>query len=286
MLWNPQEIAELQALVASDEPWVQRRLAEMKKWKRQKPWYNLFAYAILGDQKAGQAEKKYLLRIVGTHPRTYEEWEHGGRHFDCTIDALRYDVLYDLLTPEEREQIAATFRDYIAYQMTDDKVYNHLSWLPNMQWPRPMTASYMAVALRDEQLIRDLWASNGGWKMYYDDNLLDKGFYIEEFGKMTAMVGQKLIYGRSLQRLGLNELGFGYVGKHGATTAGFMSTYMDITYPQIKIPGGMPHFGTITMGDSKGGAFKRRKGDTRPAAPRIFQRNIIPGFFARPRNRW
>jgi hypothetical protein len=51
---------------------------------------------------AGEAEKKYLLGIIGKHPKEFESLEHGGRHFTCYLDTLRYDAVHDLLTPEER----------------------------------------------------------------------------------------------------------------------------------------------------------------------------------------
>ena len=281
LLWNNDEIAALKETVASNEPWVQQRLQEMREWRRPKLWYQLFATAILDDDKARQAVKKQLLQIVGKHPKQFEEWEHGGLHYDTHMAALTYDLIYHDLSEDERDQIEATFREHIAYQLTDEKVYNHISWLPNMQWPRPMSAAFMALALRDEALIRDLWAANGGWKMYFDRCMVGRGFYQEEFGKMTAMTGQKLLYARGLRRLGLDELGFGYVGANGATLENFLMTFQDILYPRIEIPGGMPHYAQITMGDSKGGGLGRRKrGDTRIPPPHVFQRNLIPGYLS------
>ena len=282
LLWNAEEIAALKETVASNEPWVQQRLGEMKSWKRQKLWYQMFAAAILEDEKALTNLKKYLARIVGKHPRQFEEWEHGGRHYDTHQAALIYDLIYNEMSEEERAPIEATFREHIAYQLTDDKVYNFISWLPNMQWPRPMSAFYMSLALRDEALIRELWAANGGWKMYFDDSIVGRGFYQEEFGKMTAMSGQKLLYARGLRRLGLDELGFGYTGKNGANLLNFFKSFQDVLYPRIDIPGGMPHYPQITMGDSKGGGVggRRKKGDTRLPVPHVFQRNLIPGFLA------
>jgi hypothetical protein len=151
--------------------------------------------------------------------------------------------------------------------------FTRTSWLPNMQWPRPMTAHLMAVALRDEKLIRECFNSSGGWKYYFDDYLADGQFYGEEFGKQYSMIGEMFLWCRGLERLGLDELGYGYTGKGGATMRRYVESVVTIGYPRVEIPGGAPHYPQITMGDARGSALDG-------APPYAFQKSIVAGQLA------
>lgn len=232
---------------------------------------NIYKYQVLGDKKAGENEKKYLLGIIGKTPQDFEKLEHGGRHYDCYLDALRYDAVYDLLTPEERTKIEDTFRVAIDYQLTDTKVYTRTSWLPNMQWPRVMSAHIMAVALKDDARLQKLINGNGGFKWYFDSYVTPEGFYMEEFGKHYSMIGEILIFAQGMERLGLNDQAFGYTGKGGATIRKYLESILAVGYPRIEIPGGMPHYGKVTMGDARSNGFSG-------APPYVFQHAIITGF--------
>lgn len=93
---------------------------------------------------------------------------------------LRYDALYDRLSPAERRGLEHKFRDFIKHHCEEEKLqFTRTSWLPNMQWPRPLTAHLMAVALRDEKLIRRCFASRGGRQCYFDDYLADRPVGLE-----------------------------------------------------------------------------------------------------------
>ena len=172
----------------------------------------------MGDESVVEAEKKYLVSLIGNDPRKFKGDTGGGRHYDQYLNVLRYDALYDRLSEAERRGLEDTFRDFIKHHCEEETLqFTRTSWLPNMQWPRPMTAHLMAVALRDEKLIRQCFKSRGGWKFYFDDYLADGQFYGEEFGKQYSMIGEMFLWCRGVERLGLNELGFGYTGKGGAT---------------------------------------------------------------------
>ena len=129
------------------EPWAKTEYERLLKEEGGlgRTFRNLFKYAAMGDRKAGEAERDYLLKIIGTHPSQYENLDQDGRHYDCYLDAVRFDAVYDLLTPEQVKKIEETFRAYIAFQLEDKKLYTRTSWLPNMQWPRPIAAHLMAV---------------------------------------------------------------------------------------------------------------------------------------------
>jgi hypothetical protein len=140
-----------------------------------------------------------------------------------------------------------------------------------MQWPRVMSAHLMAVALGDEKLIRQLINSNGGWKYYFDEYIADGQFYNEEFGKHYSMIGEMLLFCRGLERLGLNDLGYGYTGKHGATMRRYVESIINVGYPRVEIPGFPSHYPKITMGDARGANIEG-------APPYVFQHSIVPGF--------
>lgn len=279
ILWTPAEAKSIRQRIET-EPWA---AAEYDRLLKQtglgQPFRNLFRYVVMGDLKAGENEKNYLLGIIGTHPKTFEKLEHGGRHYDCYLDALRYDAVYDLLTAEQRQKIEETFRAYIAYQLEDKKFYSRTSWLPNMQWPRPMAAHLMAVSLRDEAAIRSLINGNGGWKWYFDEYIADGQFYMEEFGKHYSMIGEMLLFCRGLERLGLNETGYGYTGKGGATMRRYLESIINVGWPRTEFPGGLPRYAKITMGDAKGGS----------SAPGFAQHAFVEGNLAgqsRPNSLW
>src|SRR5208282_5936612 len=198
----------------------------------------------------------------------------GGRHYDQYLSVLRYDVLYDRLSDSERRGLEATFRDFIQHHCHEENLkFTRSSWLPNMQWPRPMTAHLMAVALRDEKLIRECFHSAGGWKYYFDDYLADGQFYGEEFGKQYSMIGEMFLWCRGAERLGLDELGYGYTGKGGATMRRYVESVVNIGYPRVEIPGGMPHYPQVTMGDARTSGFDA-------APPYVFQKSIVMGHLA------
>ncbi len=277
ILWTQADIAAMKQRMQED-PVMKESWARYAGERRAKPYAQFFKVAVLEDAKAIQAEKKYLLGIVGKHPKQFEKLEHGGRHFTCYLDVIRYDLLYDHLSPEEREQVEKTFRKHIAYQLTDTKDYSRVAWLPNMQWPRPMSAQLMAVALGDEALIREILHANGGFIPYMNDYLADGRFYFEEFGKQRVMLTEMMLLCKGLEQLGLNELGFGYTGTGGATMRKHMlSTAVDQAFPAVPLPNGTLHIPRITMGDAKGSAFKE-KGSLRPL--KMFQHGVVRGYIS------
>ena len=244
--------------------------ATTRRWAR--PSASCSATSSWAIARQARRERDYLLKIINTSPRQFENLDQDGRHFDCYLDALRYDAVHDLLTPQQAKQVEDTFRVYIDYQLGDRKEYTRTSWLPNMQWPRPMAAHLMAVALEDQKLIRTLANGNGGWKWYLDDYISDRYFYNEEFGKQYSMVGEMLLFARGLERLGLDDLGYGYTGKGDATVRKYLEGFLRVGYPRTDLPGGLPRYGKVTMGDAKGGF---------PGGPRfLFQQAIVTGYLA------
>ena len=271
ILWTRDEAAAIRKRVET-EPWAKVKYEEMlKEQGLGQTFRNLFRDTVMGDDSVVEAEKKYLLKLVGKHPKDFLGDTGGGRHYDQYLDVLRYDALYDRLTAEERRALEDTFRVFINHHLHEETLtFTRTSWLPNMQWPRPMTAHLMALALRDEKLIREVFNSKGGWKYYFDDYLADGQFYFEEFGKQYSMIGEMLLWCRGLERLGLGELGYGYTGKGVATMRRHLESIVSLGYPRVDLPGGRAHYPKVTMGDAKGARLKG-------TPPYVFQHAIVDG---------
>ncbi|MBN2506275.1 MAG: hypothetical protein JXQ71_06235 [Verrucomicrobia bacterium] len=272
MLWTREEAAGIRRRIET-EPWARARYQAMLKDKEACATFrSLFRFLVMGDASAVEGEKKYLVSLVGNDPRKFKGDTGGGRHYDQYLSVLRYDALYDRLSEAERRGLEDTFRDFIKHHCEEETLtFTRTSWLPNMQWPRPMTAHLMAVALRDEKLIRQCFSSKGGWKYYFDDYLADGQFYGEEFGKQYSMIGEMLLWCRGVERLGLNELGYGYTGKGGATMRRYVESVVHIGWPRTEIPGGLPHYPQVTMGDARGSSLAG-------APPYAFQKSVVDGF--------
>ena len=271
IVWTKDEAAAIRKRIES-EPWAKAKYEQMLKERGLgQTFRNLFRYTVMGDESVVAGEKKYLLKLVGKNPRNFVGDSGGGRHYDQYLDVLRYDALYDRLSEAERRALEDTFHVFINHHLHEETLtFTRTSWLPNMQWPRPMTAHLMALALCDEKLIREVFNSKGGWKYYFDDYLADGQFYCEEFGKQYSMIGEMLLWCRGLERLGLGELGYGYTGKGGATMRRYLESIVNLGYPRVDLPGGRAHYPKVTMGDARG---SRLEG----APPYVFQHAIVEG---------
>jgi len=150
MLWTRAEAAAIRQRIET-EPWARAQYeAMLKETGLGQTFRNLFRFLVMGDESVVEAEKKYLVSLIGNDPRKFKGDAGGGRHYDQYLSVLRYDVLYDRLSEAERRGLEDTFRDFIRHHCEEETLtFTRSSWLPNMQWPRPMTAHLMAVALRD-----------------------------------------------------------------------------------------------------------------------------------------
>jgi HEAT repeat protein len=283
-LWTREEAAQLRKWIETDPTARQQydrtsaRVAKnMKLEGMMSPAFmDLFNYLVMDDKAAGERQKKELLKFIGERPEpmkiefsldeTNHTWAVGGRsHNDRHMwqshsdHVLRYDILYDELTPEQRRGVENTFRVYIDFQLAGGKPwhpgyrYDRTSWLPNIGWNRIISTHYMAVAMRDEKLIKAVFESAGGFKWFMDEYLGDGKFYMEEFGKYPTKVDDVLMYCDALDRLGLPQYGYGYTGANGGSARNYAEMYSLITMPAIEQPGtgGRHRFPWVTMGDTE-----------------------------------
>ena len=225
---------------------------------------------MLGDEAAGEREKGQLLQFIGKQPEPLT-WTNvdlkafvwntgmpsaGDRHQrdEQTLNTLRYDALYDKLTPAQRAGVEKAMRSYIQFHVDGAPPrhpqfhYTRTGWLPNMHWPRAIGTHLMAVALKDPKAIEAVFNSEGGWKWYLDSYISDGRFYNEEFGKYYSNIGTMLMYCEALERLGLGQFGYGYTGKGGATMKNFLQMPMTVGLPRVA--GNANIFPGVTMGDA------------------------------------
>jgi hypothetical protein len=250
ILWTRSEATALKRLIETQD-WARKQYETMgretgTKGSLETNFRDLFAYTVMGDRAGGERQKAHLMGFADERP------EGKSRYYSPYEHALRYDTLYDLLSPDERKAVEAVFRRFVDFHLKSDKppfFYNREAFLPNMQWNLVMGTHLMAVALGDEALIRAMFASNGGWKWYMDEYVADGEFYFEEFGKYYSMITEMVLWCRGLERLGLDELGYGYTGKGGANMRNYLRSMLRLAYPRI---GGAlrPTYPCVSMGDA------------------------------------
>ena len=276
LLWTKDEAAAIRQRIETD-PLAKKQFERMMamdgrddKAGGNRPWLNLFKYAVLGDAAAGAAEKKALLGFIGARvPGSVggnPETSNAPWRDDQTLNAVRYDVLYHELTPEQRKGVEDTIRFYVRWLQTtrgpwvkaDPGLKNGFArtgWLPNMQWPTVAGIHVLAAVSGDEALIKDTFAAVGGWKWYLDNYIVDGRFYMEEFGKYYSNIGAMLLWCEGLERLGLGQYGYGYTGKGGATMRNFLHMLIYAGYPRLNRGGGTPDYLAVTMGDAGGASI-------------------------------
>jgi len=246
ILWTRDEAVQLRTRVET-EPWAKETYAKMRQETGNGRFVaNLFAYSVMGDRAAGEEEKRELLRAnVGLG--------------ENTATVLRYDVLYDMLTPDERAQIEDKFRALARRVIglgRNTLHFDRMNWLPNMAFNGPafFGAHLACAAMKDEALTRELWNTpNVGLKWYFDVYLCDSGFYNEEFNKMFSTPGIMMLYCRAVGRTGLDDIGFGYTDKRGSGMRGHLESIIRLGYPLVDLGTTRPQYPMVTIGDTRGG---------------------------------
>ncbi|MFW5752824.1 MAG: hypothetical protein ACOCYV_02105, partial [Planctomycetota bacterium] len=255
-----------------------------------------FRYAVLEDAAAGERMRKRLLRVLRSPvPRGGAQW----------LTVLRYDLLHDQLDAETHAAFAQMARTYIRnaietnavfdptvfndsrnYSRYDARSYTRSNWLPNIIAPRKFSANLLALVLRDEELIRRTWDAYGSFRWYLDAYLADEGFYCEEFGKMGSTPGAMLLYCLGCERLGLDELGFGYRGEGGASVRGHIRSLIRLGYPAVDLGSQRPHLPMVTIGDLRSGAGVHNGGLPTPAFQQCLVRGHLPDGTGGDDPRW
>ncbi len=282
VLWTADDIEAMRERLEDDAEYaarVERTLEDPHS--SEKDLLDLWRYAVKDDADAGERQKSRLLRVARSSvPRGAAQW----------LVVLRYDLLYDELTDQQRRKVEEFFHTYIDHRIfrnsifdgevfNDERDYSRYhahyhrldNWLPNITFPGLLSANLMAAALGDEDLIHEVWDHYGSWRWYFDEYLTDGGFYGEEFGKHHALPGEKLLYCIALDNLGLGELGFDYRGRHGSTMRGHIETNIWLAFPAVELHTGMPHIPRMTIGDLRGPERDKQ-------GLRAFQDSVVKGY--------
>ena len=285
VLWTGKDIEAMQQQLEEDAGYaerVERTLDEPHSDEER--LLDLWRYAVKEDEAAGERQKRRLLEVARSdEPRGAAQW----------LNVLRYDLLYDELSDSEREDVEDFFHTYIEHRIFrnsifDPEVFNDEAnysryhahyhrvdnWLPNITGPAIFSANLMAAALGEEALIREVWDHYGSWRWYFDEYLTSRGLYGEEFSKQHATPGEMLLYCIAVENLGLNELGFGYTGRHGATMRNHIESNIWLAYPFVEMHTDVPHIARYTHGDARNLRDAMRGDGT---APEAFQHFLAPG---------
>ena len=265
LLWTKPQAAELKQRIASDPQAKQQYERMLARDAKQNPvLLNLFKYVVMGDQAAGKTELGELLKFRRQQPETEVggKWIIGNasstdRHMrdERTLDAWRYDALYDLLTPEQRADIEESMRVAIDFHLSGhrpwhpDFRYDRTSWLPNMHYPRTIGTHVLAAALADPALIEQVFRAHGGLKWWFDEYLGDGVFYMEEFQKFSSNIGSMIQYANACDRLGVPQFGWGYQGRNGGNLHDFVGMMLRVSLPAVRTPQGSL-FEAVGMGDA------------------------------------
>ncbi len=291
VLWTRDELDAIRRRIET-QGWAKAEWERKPENRAEASLRDLLAYRLFGDREAGERQKERLLRVIRSRPPL------GGAQW---VNVVIFDLVYDLLSGEEREEIETAFRRFIDqaifrnslfdpqvfntsrnFQRYDARFYTRSNWLPNITWPRRVSANLMAAALGDEELIRKVWSHYGSWQWYFDEYLSNGGFYGEEFSKMGATPGEMLITCRALRNLGLDELGFGYRSRSGSSMRGHIESLIRLGYPRVILHSGRPHYPMFTTGDLRGEGSSRQ-GKNLPTF--AFQHSIVRGYLPGPADR-
>ncbi|MGD0896859.1 MAG: hypothetical protein ABR915_03420 [Thermoguttaceae bacterium] len=236
MLWTKDEAARVRKLVET-EPWA--------KAAYERETSNLVRYGVMGDRAAGAAEKALLLKDLAAGKAATRG------------NAYRYDVLHDLLSPEERTRIRQSFVERVEQAMESmaERRFTRWNWLPNLGYAWYSDLHAVAAATGDRQLVRKMFHAPNAFKWYLDEYLSDLGFYNEEFSKMFNTPQGLVAWCWALERLGMDELGWGYTGRQGATVRGHIDSILRIGMPRVDLGTDRYFYPRLTIGDTRGGGY-------------------------------
>ena len=274
LMWTKKEAEAIRKRIETDDAarkqYEQMVARDGERGSGYPPFLNLFKYAVLGDEKAGETELNALRGFFGQRPPESVPGNPntGNRPYrdDHWLDGVRYDVLHDLLTDQDKKQFRDTVENYMKWFRTKYGPWRRCTeqgtprtgWLPNMQYPTVAGIHVLAVVTKEEALIKEVFESRGSLKWWLDYYVADGSFYMEEFGKYGSPVGAQLLWCEGLDRLGLPQYGYGYTAKPidmpghagGGTARRYLESLIRAAYPRILRADGTPDYPVVTMGDA------------------------------------
>lgn len=249
MLWSADEASAIRKRVES-EPWAAREHAAMLKQPAESRMVmdNLLLYGVMDDRSGVDVEKAALLRFVGCPPYLQDSFDWMWHHVDHYEMALRFDTLYDQLSPSQRSALDQTLRQMAIHGIEKERIR---TW---DNYSRMASHHLCALATGDRQLIKAIFESPGGLRSYLD-SIADDG--IPPIGGPSSKnLGHLVIWCNAVRRLGMDELGWGYVSPRGATVRKVLESLWRMADPAVIIPGGTAFYGRSAL-DERYNVFAR-----------------------------
>ncbi len=245
ILWNDEDVKRIRELVAN-EPWAQRAAEKMLEDGREPHQRlgvdNLFRFIVFDRRDGVALEKQALLDFIAAPPDIRDSFDWQWHHVDHYEMALRFDALYDELTDAQRRFLLATFRTMAVHAIERE----HLrTW---EHYPRMASHAICALVTRDERIIRGFFNAPGGLREYFDA-MIDGRFAPGRGNPPHKNLGHIMLWCRGVERLGLDELGFGYRSRSGVVMKQWLAGMVKMADPLIEVPGGRPFMIRSAMRD-------------------------------------
>ena len=253
ILWTKEEAKELRAKIMA-RPWAKERFIERFQVQTnamsRSTVDNLFFYTMVGDRAAYEAEVPPLMGFINAPPLKKDITDWRWHHVDHSDMAIRYDVFYDQLTPAQRKAVYTTFHMLAVFGIEEEP-------LRGFDYPRMMSHMFCALATKDKRLIRGIFNCKGGGKDYFD-GILEGHFTRHGWNPSHRTIGQMWTWCRAVERLGMNDVGFGYKNRKGEGLRNLLEGIFLVGDPKIDVPGGTVFYGRSAVAlDFRGGSFHR-----------------------------
>ena len=272
ILWTKEEAKELRTKIMA-RPWAKERFIERfqvqtNAWKRSTV-DNLFFYTMVGDREAYEAEVPPLMGFINAPPLVKDMTDWRWHHVDHSDMAIRFDVFHEKLTPAQRKAVYNTFHQLAVYGIEQEP-------LRGFENVRMMSHMFCALATKDKRLIKGIFNCRGGGKDYFD-GIREGHFTRHGWNPSHRTLGQIWTWCRAVERLGMNEIGFGYNNEKGESLRDLLEGIFLLGDPRIDIPGGTWFYGRSAVHlDFRGGSFHRMPMGR--FSPQLFHAPVVIGY--------
>lgn len=250
ILWNRSDIQGIKARIEKED-WAKQELERMRanapSLQTRSLLENYFLTLMTGDKEIAAYESVVLSNVCRVlfgpeYAEARTAWIGGKLSRMVNYDLpVRMDFFWDTLSAEQRRGLDT----YLNKWAQDD-------FAGGWDTQNGLSGLFLALGTGDKRLIR------GGFEagpQKYLDSLADGYFSPSGENPDVNLVGGMLLWCRAVERLGMNDIGFGYTGKPstgsgqgtGGTVRKMMEGYFVAGDPRIDIPGGSPFYGRAAM---------------------------------------
>jgi heparinase II/III-like protein len=218
-------------------------------------------FALEGNQKAADVVRRHLLEHVRSRTASLDADIAAGGHRENnmefywdTADIRAYDLVYSVLTSQDRETIEAFYRKLGRYWKDS---LSRWTTTPNLVFPIHYHAAVIGFCVNDEELIewglRDsggrFGPTRGGLFPVLDAMLRDGAIWDEATIYAAVNVLQPMMQLAILHKLYDGKDLFGFESSRGASIKKLVDGYIALTYPRERTGVGPGSFQIATYGD-------------------------------------